>query len=860
MPEKGRGPGEPRAVERDEEHDSYEARLEKEERKFLKEVREADSETQKILALKAIKEGDGWMVSQNLTKFQCLDKEVAMAMFEMDQVPIRLEDFGLFSDLDKEAFFAYVKVCKKRGLEWGRAAKYFSGLDKEIAKFLIAEGGVSEFISSLSNSQIYDRWDDNPYGRLDAPVHATFSGIDKETLLSAISALDKQTAEGRDKYNVHTGYLEQEKPRPGILHLVAGLNYFSDLDQEAFDVLDSKMKNWNEMKQLYRHLHSFTGLSSKVLKSMMKGGAEGEELAMKSLDAFSVDLPVLTMMYQKQLEKFKNPTLPSQQPLSREAHYYGNYEDYEPEPTERQKKKALSLKHLRNCKLINDRAEGKIDPALARISKDLGDDFSLEEYDLYQSLLRGESPEAAKELGVTSTGDEGLVQLREGLKKVTKEIVSGSIDAKLVLRNPVVRRVFVSQVRYEDSEWGTHDDSSFDDIVDRFAFHPRLEHLKYLPEAYAPSPVMRIAKIDKETKSEKPFPEDFLVRYNQMLDSLRVARSQRKEQGEMGIQQIIESIQRKMVEVKKDLADKLQKTPNELAKKNIQENIQKLDGVRLNELSPQEQFGVLRSFKGKFDGELRELMFFMGYHFNQNYLEKDLDTFSGQNPTLDEVTWVLNFVDHIVNKETLSKYFTDKEAAKSFKGLVNVAAIEKGMEHFRDQGTKGTMDMRFVPDRGLLTEFSGHIADACWASKNILDSHPNMLSLLMIQNPDSKFERLAGASMLIETESDEGERLLIIRGLNPQQNVINQLSVPDFFKQCTDYLKDIARKDGRKLAIVIDDHSGGASTNRPALMDYLSLIQANNISSVKLRQIVLASADDTEFNGYNIVKKCYVIE
>ncbi len=251
-------------------------------------------------------------------------------------------------------------------------------------------------------------------------------------------------------------------------------------------------------------------------------------------------------------------------------------------------------------------------------------------------------------------------------------------------------------------------------------------------------------------------------------------------------------------------------------------------------------------------------MFFLGFNYNEDKSEEDLDDYSADKPTVDELSWVMNYVGHIVNQETLSKFFTDKYAAKNFSKLLHVGVLEKEMARLQSfgKGAAGNMDMEFIPQRNILTELSGHIADACWAEKydSIVKDFPNFTSLTMVQNPGKQSERLAGAGMLIETESIDGEQLLIIRGLNPQENVINQLDVNDFYQNLISYLNKIARKGERKLAIVIDENSGGASSNRPVLFDYLKKLKS------QLEKVNLKSYEDTTFNGYDIMDYCYFVE
>ena len=222
----------------------------------------------------------------------------------------------------------------------------------------------------------------------------------------------------------------------------------------------------------------------------------------------------------------------------------------------------------------------------------------------------------------------------------------------------------------------------------------------------------------------------------------------------------------------------------------------------------------------------------------------------GKGPGLDEITTLLDFVDHVTNQETMSEYFVDKQGRDAFKEVAGTKAIQEELVRTQNRKVVGKTTMQFVPTRNILTEFSGHIADACWASEyeSILKDFPNFTSLIFLRNPGEVDEKLAGACLLIESEAKNGKKVLIVRGLNPTQSIINNLSIPDFFDKFKEYVKGIAKKDNRKVLLVVDDHSGGAGSNRPNLFEHMSSL---NYPLVRLK-----SSEDTEFNGYDITNMC----
>jgi len=498
---------------------------------------------------------------------------------------------------------------------------------------------------------------------------------------------------------------------------------------------------------------------------------------------------------------------------------------------------------------------GDIDKALTRLVVDFGENISTEIYNIYKDLESGQIPDDAAELGVRHEGETGMNELKNKLRGLQKELINGKIDLQSILDYPLAGAWIRKVVRFEGSEWGKHDDDEFIKVVE--AYIERRDNIQPLPPEYQPSEVLNIAKTDKEAQAEFQHSEDFLSRYGTLMRSIKEARA--LVDTEKPLNELLDFISQKRDVLVTQLEGKLVKQSNPKARENLGRRIEELKGIDLETIShPQEAFKTLSSFKGEFDEELRQAMFYFGFTLNQQQQEKfDEFEFNEQEPDLDELSWALNFVDHITNQETLSKFFTDKRAAKNFNGMLNTSALQQEMSRWQNQATKGTMPMKFVPSRDLLTEFSGHISDSCWASEyeSILEEFPNFISLTMVQNPDHpKFEKLAGSCLLIETTNEQNEPLLVIRGLNPQENVINELDTNDYYEHLTEYLKPIAKKLERKLAIVIDDHSGGSATNRLALFKSLETMKQ------KLKAVKLKSNKDTKFNGYDIRSDCYLVE
>ncbi|MBU0613691.1 hypothetical protein KJ766_00180, partial [Patescibacteria group bacterium] len=480
--------------------------------------------------------------------------------------------------------------------------------------------------------------------------------------------------------------------------------------------------------------------------------------------------------------------------------------------------------------------------------------FNFQESDIKETPVT-EQERFLQWLKVEQRGFGGIEDLRKAIRKTRLDIFSGNIEAEVFIDQPLLKEMYQSVVRYKVSGFGGHSDSQFEVMLKEF--QGAENSIRPLPEEYEPSEVLLVDRVDTAANADFVYSEGFLSKFVQVVETLKEA--QRFHREKQMLIPVLDAIKTKKAALLQKYKTQLVETDNEKARKNIEVRIEALEQLDLDHISTselREVFTALSSFKGEFNDELRSALFWFSFQLNPTFLEKDLDAIDLLHPTVDDVSWVINFVDHITNKETLGKYFKNKTQAKAFKGFVNVNAFTDELSRMQNRDVVGSTSFQFVPQRNLLTEFSGHISDACWANKysSILREFPNFISVTMVINPeDDRFARLAGACFLIETDSTDGEPLLVIRGLNPQENVINSLSVEDFYKKFTQYAQELAQRTGRKLAIVIDDHSGGSSTNRPVLYNYLDEKKS------ELKKIIIPNDKMTNFNNYNISGDCYLV-
>lgn len=232
-----------------------------------------------------------------------------------------------------------------------------------------------------------------------------------------------------------------------------------------------------------------------------------------------------------------------------------------------------------------------------------------------------------------------------------------------------------------------------------------------------------------------------------------------------------------------------------------------------------------------------------------------LDDADGEIGTLSAVS---ELIDHLLVQEYLLKLRPNDKAYGRFvvNKLARTSAVRAEISSVfaSSDASEATRTLRFTPNRDVGLELSGQIGDACWASKyvSIARDMPNMTAVL-ISEAVGEEQRLVGSALFLEAQAETGEKLLIIRGINPIQNLINELDALDFLGKYLTYAEATAQRAGRKLAIVID-HCGGASTNRPTLFNAISLLHGRG----RLTEVSVPE-EQVRFNNYDLEGSVFLV-
>ena len=500
-------------------------------------------------------------------------------------------------------------------------------------------------------------------------------------------------------------------------------------------------------------------------------------------------------------------------------------------------------------------------------------------YLVKELLLDHEVPETFREFGVDKTGTEGIDQLTNLTHTFYERIFRGEIPQD-ILTNDAAMKLFLPAVRTKTTYGNTSD----------YQVRRSLNAITVVSQY--PVGEIEVVKVDRDIKKIdangefiKPdkleLSQEAEESYVRTIREVQVASELLTKDGKaLDVEKAneffleIERIaQQKIGTLRANLKDTDPSRTKSLDSLNSKiEQLEKMTTQSLWRLGKfYENIQVLSQHK-EFKQHLRSLLIASTLLQNPNIDITDIiNTRSKSITDLNQITRLTALLEQTVREETWKDNFIANLNEKSLKKITEVGFLSdfirsqiKLQEKARLLATDpDAVEVRkqnysLIPVHGPLKELSGQIADTCWATYDghKFDGFDNFTAVLIVKdlNVPAK-RRFAGAALLIEGEALDGTPLLIIRGLNPLESDTHSVDIDSFVSEFSSYANRIAQEQGRKLAIVIDGHSGGSATNRPLLYAYLSALRKS------LTQVEVADTpgNRTTFNGYDITQNTYLV-
>jgi len=787
------------------------------------------------IAEQVITKGNGQLILENLAKFPdfVLGPDIAEQFLITNNASLLVENLDMFTGIDRADLAQ--KLFKRI---------YDSGvLLDNYEKF-------PDFNFDLAAAQEFTRW--GHLGKVIYNINA-FVGVDRKAIADILFNT------GNGQLILSNPWAFSEIPRNAelaerLLNTLEQIQTTHGALVEALDTFDASVDRTHIAETLIalgtpdlvinniEKFHDFR-LTARHAQDIVNSG--GGELVMIRSEAFELSRPERTALAAELESLFANGLFDTRLATENYLKFVSGLE-----PAERPGATSIALEAL-------------------------GTFVTPESIAIVSSILRGELPEGAAKIGIIETGERGVEQFKQILSAYSAQLRGIELSSEAVLQavqSPILREILKMTSRFDSAQFGSHAD---DTLINLLRLQVDALYVTPMPEAYKPSGKVEVVRVANDKKTPVEWTEDVRNRYGVLASELSGVAWHIGDAGStvlptrLVIGQLTEELRTQIETVVGGFDVSLQ-NPDlpEKARQNIERQVRELRRL----ITPTSEKGnsyplrSLANFESNFQTlgshaalypVMRKIMFAWALRSTGGQWVGSLQQL-GTEPSIADVSIVNEYIDHIVNDQVFSNYFKDRKSLDLFKRIASVKALQEGFVRAQKGLTVSTKTtaMQFVPTRGIMMELSGHIADACWAEKqdSIARIMPNMTAVIMKKNPgDPKTESLVGAALLIETtNAQNGEPVLIIRGLNPLETTINSHDIGSFFENFVAYARSIAEARGMKLAIAIDDHAGGSATNRPAMFGYLSAIKPT------LKKVVVPAADTT-FNGYNITNDTYFL-
>jgi|GEM_PF-4378631 len=472
-----------------------------------------------------------------------------------------------------------------------------------------------------------------------------------------------------------------------------------------------------------------------------------------------------------------------------------------------------------------------------------------------------------------------ISDLHQKIYSLKEGILLGEVNLKKYQQSDLSRAVLDDMTKVSASDW-KRENRSLKKIVAKYVkdedevmekFNPNIYKSGFIPVREMTEPLERdpaltgnVTRVQNATKrfvgpgnelmDEKSVME---LLKNEILQKIKDTREKSRRAVEAGVNAKGEKLNEKALAFAKKSLGQLDELTADIAKiETLESMIHILLGGKTGNI--------------EFETEIRTIFYYLGAK-RQNLAQGG--TWLNADPSAVEASALSEFLNDTILLEVVQgkcgggpdiKLSNQEQKAvkREFAGLLNFLKQKQSEEEeFKKNAETSKKNIAIVAGRGLLAELSGFYSDACWTQRaDILKNNPTMVGHAFVENfEDKEKSRIIGGCLTLEssiqvadkeTGRENTAKVLIVRGLNPQNAYINKYDVGNFVENFLDYVQETARKAGAEY-VVLPLHMTGALSNRP---------QINNHLGKKYKDAERVSLNDNiGFNGYPIKESCVVV-
>ncbi len=199
--------------------------------------------------------------------------------------------------------------------------------------------------------------------------------------------------------------------------------------------------------------------------------------------------------------------------------------------------------------------------------------------------------------------------------------------------------------------------------------------------------------------------------------------------------------------------------------------------------------------------------------------------------------------------KSLEKHWQTKDFDNSILSISNnkLKELETGVISEKER------EIVMTPSKEIPLIFSGDLGGACTSSRTMelaRGEYEDITGYSFVIDPGSKQERFVGSCLFIETETDSGEKIIVVRANNPAENLGTMVDSDSLIEKTIEEAKNVAKRRGIKnVGVVLSGTHSRASTNRKYVIGYYKEHFKEN------EKVGLKKDHNTKFNRYDIWDK-----
>lgn len=160
------------------------------------------------------------------------------------------------------------------------------------------------------------------------------------------------------------------------------------------------------------------------------------------------------------------------------------------------------------------------------------------------------------------------------------------------------------------------------------------------------------------------------------------------------------------------------------------------------------------------------------------------------------------------------------------------------------------IDVDVIPDRGLVGELSGYLADVCYTKVYpLLEQYPNVVPYKFVTtNKENQEKEFVGSVLIFELEDENSEKVMLVRAFDVPQEDKYKISL--FIESYIDKLGAIGRENG--FTKIIMPGLAGALSNYSKTINYMN-------KQYKKEDRLINLKEKFDFNGYDLTNNSYLV-